>query len=104
MVLIYVLLAYGITNIIVYGNIFDGLRSFVSKSKFLGKLFSCPMCCSTWVGFILSTIFILTANLTPIGLFFTLPTLLTIFLDGCFTSGAVWLIFVIEEALTEEEQ
>lgn len=106
MTLTFILLAYGITNIFVFGSIFESLRNFLSKINpgFLGKLVNCPMCFSTWVGFILSYILILTGNPTPITLAFNFEfTYLIIFLDGCFTSGCVWFLFSIEEFLTKEE-
>jgi hypothetical protein len=104
MIFVYILLAYGITNIVVFSTLFEPLRDLLGKSSFLDKLINCPMCFSTWVGFGLSTLLILTANITPVGMFFTLPVLLTIFLDGCFTSGCVWLLYILEEYFTKEEQ
>lgn len=40
----------GITNIAVYGSIFDRIRPIKGN---LGELFHCPMCLGTWVGFAL---------------------------------------------------
>lgn len=97
----FILLAYGITNIAVYGSIFKGWRDFWNKVNpgFFGSLFSCPLCLSTWVGFILSFVFSQFGYQTPMlsyGISF-LP--LTIFLDGCLTSGCVWIIHTIQECL-----
>ena len=52
----FLLLSYGITNIAIFGSIFESWRNFCKKisPSFFGKLFSCPMCLSTWVGFTLS--------------------------------------------------
>ncbi len=47
----FILISYGITQIIVYGEIFDPLRQFLkNKSEWFGKLVSCPMCTGFWVG------------------------------------------------------
>lgn len=48
--LTYMIASAGITNIVVYGSIFDRVRP---KKRLLGKLFHCPMCLGTWVGFAL---------------------------------------------------
>lgn len=48
--LYFVLAAYGITQIIVYGSIFNPVRP--TKGK-LGEFFRCPMCVGFWVGVIL---------------------------------------------------
>ena len=44
------LISYGLTQIIVYGKIFDPIRP---KSGKLGQLLSCPMCTGFWVGIFL---------------------------------------------------
>jgi hypothetical protein len=99
--IIFILLAYGITNIIVFGSIFKEFRDFFEKNNpnFFGMLFTCPLCLSTWVGFFLSSVFIYFNLYTPMssyGLDF-LP--LIIFFDGCLTSGCVWLIHTLQEKL-----
>tara|TARA_Y100000114_G_scaffold150370_1_gene165811 strand:- start:246 stop:554 length:309 start_codon:yes stop_codon:yes gene_type:complete len=48
--LAFVLCAYGLTQILVYGKIFDDIRP--TKGK-LGELFSCPMCMGFHVGWFL---------------------------------------------------
>jgi hypothetical protein len=48
--LTFILCAYGLTQIIVYGTIFDRIRP--TKGK-LGKLFKCPMCMGFHVGWLL---------------------------------------------------
>lgn len=48
MTLLYFMLAcYGMTQIIVYGTIFDNVRPKEGK---WGELFKCPMCMGFWVG------------------------------------------------------
>tara|TARA_Y100001937_G_C7080498_1_gene312720 strand:+ start:483 stop:791 length:309 start_codon:yes stop_codon:yes gene_type:complete len=43
----FILCAYGLTFILVYGSIFDSIRP---KSGKLGQLFHCPLCLGFWVG------------------------------------------------------
>ena len=45
--LYFILVSYGLTQILVYGSIFDPLRP--AKGK-LGELFQCSMCLGFWVG------------------------------------------------------
>ena len=49
----FILCAFGITFIVVYGTIFDDIRP---KSGKLGKLFSCPLCIGFWAGVFLWSI------------------------------------------------
>jgi hypothetical protein len=97
--LTFLLLAYGITNIAVYGSVFEGWRNFWKKYEpnFFGKLFTCPMCFSTWVGFILSFTFSMFGYHTPMELYGITSIPLMIFLDGCLTSGGVWIMHTIQE-------
>jgi ABC-type polysaccharide/polyol phosphate export permease len=100
MLIIYSLLAYGITNIMVFGSIFKEWRDFWEyfSPNFFGKLFGCPMCLSTWVGFFLSILFHNLGSTTPMleyGMEFGFWSVL---FDGVFTSGVVWLLHTIQEA------
>ena len=82
--LIWILAAYGMSQILVYGSIFDKPRNWITKkSTFFGDLLGCMMCTSTWVGFFFS-------------LTFYSPTLamcsieyVNIFFDGMLASGSV---------------
>lgn len=47
------LAAYGITQIIVYGSIFNSIRPTKTWLKGFGELFHCPMCMGFWVGLFL---------------------------------------------------
>lgn len=50
----FALTGYGLTQLLVYGTIFDKPRNFIkSKSDFFGELVSCPMCMGFWVGALL---------------------------------------------------
>ena len=43
----FILTAYGLTQVLVYGSIFNKIRQ---TKGFLGELFHCPMCLGFWVG------------------------------------------------------
>ena len=106
--LIWILIAYGMTNILVYGSIFETPRNYIkawgytdgtplqSLFKFVSDLISCVMCTSTWVGFFLSLTFF-----SPVNAIFNTPELFSIFLDGMLASGFVWGINSIIEWFEE---
>ena len=52
--LYFILAAYGLTQILVYGSIFNGWRP--TKGK-LGELFKCSMCVGFWTSYILNMTF-----------------------------------------------
>jgi hypothetical protein len=107
--LIFMLVAYGMTTILVYGSIFNGLRNSIHKIgstdgfvvikpifKFISELISCMLCTGTWVGFFLSlTMF------SPIHDFIGLNKYYSIFFDGMFSAGSVWAINAIIEWFEE---
>ena len=45
----FVLAAYGLTQILVYGSIFNKIRPSKNWLKGFGELFHCPMCMGFWV-------------------------------------------------------
>ena len=45
--IVFILAAYGLTQILVFGSIFDPIRPTTGK---LGELFQCSMCVGFWVG------------------------------------------------------
>ncbi len=50
----FILTAYGLTQILVYGKIFDKPRDYLkNKSLFFSQLIKCSMCTGFWVGVIL---------------------------------------------------
>lgn len=51
--LYFVLTAYGLTQILVYGSIFNKIRPRRPWLHGFGKLFHCPMCMGFWVGIFL---------------------------------------------------
>ena len=90
--LIWILAAYGMSQIIVFGSIFDKPRTWITKkSKFFGDLLSCMMCTSTWVGFFFSLAFY-----SPTETMTMIPYT-HIFFDGMLASGSVWGINAIIE-------
>ena len=95
---IWVLAAYGMTSILVWGAIFENARIKIKKnSKFFGDLISCTLCTSTWVGFFMSlTLGGLTNKFLPGQFWFTY-----LFFDGMVTAGAVWAINAIVEFFEE---
>ena len=106
---IFMLAAYGMTTILVYGSIFNGLRSFIHEQantqtpniltpgfKFVSELIQCMLCTGTWTGFFLSlTMF------SPVHTFIGLNEYYSVFFDGIFSAGAVWAINAIIEWFEE---
>ena len=49
--LYFILASYGLTQILVYGSIFEKQREYIlEKSEWFGKLVHCPMCTGFWGG------------------------------------------------------
>ena len=102
--IIFILIAYGACNNIIYGSLFEGFRNTLSKfgtgGYSLHKLFTCFMCLGTWMGFLLSILFMYFGygNITPIGSMGVHNVYLMVFLNGLLTAGGVWLTHTIQEA------
>jgi hypothetical protein len=95
--LFWLLAAYGMTSILVWGSIFESTRLFIKKhSKFFGDLISCTLCTATWVGFFMSLIFGGLANH-----YISCNWLVCLFFDGMFTAGSVWALNAIIEFFEE---
>jgi len=106
--LIFMIAAYGMTTILVYGSIFNGLREsihnwgdndyapFNSVGKFISELIKCMLCTGTWVGFILSLLMF-----SPIHTFIGLDEYYSVFFDGMLSAGSVWAINAIIEWFEE---
>lgn len=105
--LLFILISYGFSNIIVYGSIFGGMRDFLNRinPSFLGTLFSCMVCFPTWVGFLLSLTFFSPtlhyglADLNVFGFFEITKEVSSVFWDGILASGVVWLIHTFQEMM-----
>jgi hypothetical protein len=102
------LVAYGMTTILVYGSIFNGFRQSIHNwgnnefapfqflGKFLSGLISCVLCTSTWLGFFLSMIMF-----SPVHTFIGLNEYFSVFFDGMLSAGSVWAINAIIEWFEE---
>jgi hypothetical protein len=81
--LTFILIAYGLTQVLCYGKILDSIRPKTGK---LGELFSCSMCTGFWVGVFLGVI-------DPITGLFSLSTgFLDPFLLGFLSSGTSYIL------------
>ena len=106
---LFIAIAYGISNIVVFSSIFKGWRTFWENvsPNFWGTLFTCMICLPTWVGMFGSGLVwsptaeygLVTEGLNVFNLFTIDKGIITVFLDGCLTSGCVWLIHSFQEAL-----
>ena len=97
LLVLWAFIAYGFTSIIVWGAIFEKARIFIkSKSNFFGDLISCTLCTSTWIGFFMS---ICLGGLSTRML--NIHWVPSIFFDGMFTAGIVWVINAIVEFFEE---
>ena len=102
--LLWMIMAYGISNILVYGSIFNTPRNFIIKQAenqdsyftdffiFLKDMLSCMMCTPTWVGFFFG-IFLY----SPVHELLDVNPYVSWFFDGMLASGSVWAINAIVE-------
>ena len=101
--LLWMIMAYGLSNIVVYGSIFNGPRNFINKwgiskyplngfGAFLSKMLSCMMCAPVWVGFFYG-IFLY----SPVHELLGVHKYYSWFFDGMLASGSVWAINAIIE-------
>tara|TARA_R110000782_G_C14608730_1_gene391909 strand:- start:84 stop:398 length:315 start_codon:yes stop_codon:yes gene_type:complete len=81
--IIFILAAYGLTQILIHGSIFDPLRPTTGS---LGILFQCSMCLGFWVGVFLYGLSFYTELFT-----FEL-NLANPFLLGCLSSGTSYVL------------
>jgi hypothetical protein len=97
LLIFWALMGYGMTSILVWGSIFEKQRDWIRRhSKFFGDLISCVLCTGTWVGFFLSiTLGGLATRLLDVNWFFS------VFYDGIYTAGSVWMINAIIEFFEE---
>ena len=101
--ILFILVTYGISNIIIYGSIFEGFREFWNDISpgFFGKLLGCMLCLPTWVGIFLSlgSHLLDFTQFSPFASYGLTMAPLAIFLDGCLASGCVWLIHTVQSAI-----
>jgi hypothetical protein len=82
----FILTCYGLTQIILYGSIFDKLRPSKDWLSGTGKLFHCPMCLGFW-----TAVFLFCIN-KHTELFTYDYSFINAFLLGCLGSGTSYLI------------
>jgi len=110
--LLFILISYGFSNIVVYGSIFDSFREFWKRvnPNFFGTLFSCMVCFPTWVGFFMSltffspTLYYGLADFDVFGLFEISKEVSSVFWDGVLASGTTWLIHTVQEMMERTSQ
>jgi fructose-specific phosphotransferase system IIC component len=85
----FILAAYGLTQILIFGSIFNKIRPSKNWLNGFGKLFHCPMCVGFWVG-----VFLFGINKWT-ELFTFEYTLANIFILGWLSSGACYLLSVL---------
>ena len=107
--LIWILIAYGMSNILVWGSIFRAPRQALYDmslvpglhqpvAKFFADLVQCMMCTSTWVGFFLSlSLFAPWHDMIGLNKYFS------VFFDGMLSAGAVWAINSVIEWFEENK-
>ena len=112
-ILCYIMVAYGACNVIAFGEgpffIFSRLRLWANNiSEHFGKLFSCMMCLPAnfgWIFCLVNWFFIPTVALTPfniiLGGYYNLWWLAAL-CDGAFTTGVVYLIYILNEYLEKK--
>ena len=101
--ILWMIMAYGISNILVYGSIFNRPRNFIIRESeneenflqdniSLKNMLSCMMCTPTWVGFFFG-IFLY----SPVSQILEVTPYVSWFFDGMLASGSVWAINSIIE-------
>ena len=84
--LYFILAAYGLTQILVYGKLLESVRP---TTGWLGQLFSCPMCIGFHVGWILML-------LSPFTELFSFDvTVFNFFLLGFLSSGTSYILNMV---------
>ena len=110
-IIAYVFAAFGFCNVVAFGSgpfrIFERIREWSENiSEHFGLLFKCMMCLSCNFGWIASVInwFLIPVAITPFNIILAGTGLwwLAMFLDCCFTTGIVWLLYVFDEWLEQE--
>tara|TARA_R110002020_G_scaffold35134_5_gene106190 strand:+ start:1708 stop:2016 length:309 start_codon:yes stop_codon:yes gene_type:complete len=82
----FILAAYGLTFILVFGSIFNPIRPTAGK---LGELFHCPLCTGFWVG-----VFLWSLN-GATELFNFEYNLINAFICGCVSSGTSYFLSML---------
>lgn len=105
---LWMIMVYGLSNILVYGSIFNTPRTAINKWAsdpyqplhgfwvFVADMLKCMMCTPTWVGFILG-IFVY----SPVQVYLEVTPFVSWFFDGMLASGSTWVINSIVEWFEE---
>lgn len=111
-ILCYIIVAYGACNVIAFGDgpfyIFARIREWAyGISEHFAKMFTCMMCLPANFGWIFSLVnwFLIPVTLTPFNIILCgYPNLwfLALLCDGAFTTGIVYLIYIINEYLEKK--
>lgn len=108
--LVWMIIAYGLSNIVVYGSIFNGPRNFIYKwgtdesapfhgiGAFISKMISCMMCFGFHCGWFLS-LFLYSPTHELLGV----SLISSWFFDSFLSSGSVWVINAIIEWFEENK-
>jgi hypothetical protein len=106
--ILWMIMVYGMSNILVYGSIFNGPRNTINKLAsldyaplrgfwvFLSDMLKCMMCTPTWVGFFIG-IFLY----SPVNQMLGVTPWVSWFFDGMLASGSTWAINSIVEWFEE---
>lgn len=106
--LLWMIMAYGMSNIVVYGSIFNGPRNKINELAtnehtlfnnfwgFIKEMTSCMMCFGFHGGWFLSLVVY-----SPTNQILGLTPWISWFFDGLLSSGAVWVINSIIEWFEE---
>ena len=97
MLLLLIIIGWSITNIIVNGSIFDGIRIYLMvKNQMFSKLLTCMQCSGFWVGIGLGIFSVLRHIINPFSDFLNPDSILhlplTILAWGFFNSGISVLV------------
>ena len=110
-IIAYIFAAFGFCNMVAFGSgpfrIFERIRDWSEGiSEHFGLLFKCMMCLPANFGWIVSLInwFLIPVPITPFNIILAGTNLwwLAMILDCCFTTGVVWLLYVLDEWLEAE--
>ena len=102
--ILWMIMTYGLSNILVYGSIFNTPRNAINRWAedrfsigntfwvFLSDMLKCMMCAPTWIGFFFG-IFLY----SPVHEILGASSWVSWFFDGFLASGATWAINSIIE-------
>jgi hypothetical protein len=88
-IICFILTAYGLTQILIYGSIFNRIRPSKEFLYGFGKLFHCPMCMGFWSG---AFLFGINKHTELFTFEYSLANLLIL---GCLASGTSYLMGIL---------